>query len=514
MEVTLRGLCEESHFDTTFYLDNEADRMPLFRGKSRGQISWSVSAWKMITDDGHSVAIRLGKRNELMPIGRHNWMVTDPNCGWENENVTLSLSACDGDTDFSCSDGTCVPIVNRCDLVKDCSDGSDEMDCGRISFSDTYNKFLPPPHALSQSQSSEDDAEKGIHIGTSLEITLFNQISTLNEELEVTLVLEYSWKDPQLLFFNLRDNLFLNMVPRDDAGKLWVPDIKLENAKEGSEVTGGPSSEFLSCRKRSSGSPTGLEFSRENLVYGGRDNELYLRKKLKVMIPCPFELTDFPFDEQNCCIRLRLTSATKSLAHLEPENFTYSGPMQLKEFEISSRRLAVLSSDKDDHDHDSQSEIVACFRLHRSASYHLITTFFQTLVLGGISYATLYINVQDLRVRFTGSLTALLVLVSLLNASIGGLPKTSNIKLIDVWFISLILGSSVVILLHILIDKIVNDRSCGEETKISPMTGQVIKEEERKKRDPAKVLNNVAKILVPIFFVCFNAGGFLLLKLA
>ncbi len=31
--------------------------------------------------------------------------------------------------EFSCADGTCIPLEKQCDLVNDCSDGSDESLC-------------------------------------------------------------------------------------------------------------------------------------------------------------------------------------------------------------------------------------------------------------------------------------------------------------------------------------------------------------------------------------------------
>ena len=33
---------------------------------------------------------------------------------------------------FSCVSGECVHLERRCDLQKDCADGSDERDCGKL----------------------------------------------------------------------------------------------------------------------------------------------------------------------------------------------------------------------------------------------------------------------------------------------------------------------------------------------------------------------------------------------
>ena len=51
----------------------------------------------------------------------HNALVTEPTYTLENECTTLGM--------FSCGNG-CIRGERRCDLITDCEDGSDEMDCG------------------------------------------------------------------------------------------------------------------------------------------------------------------------------------------------------------------------------------------------------------------------------------------------------------------------------------------------------------------------------------------------
>lgn len=62
----------------------------------------------------------------------------------------LNLGACN-EGQFSCKDGECVAGVQRCDHVRDCDDGSDELDCSKyqlpfhflncVFILQNYNKF-------------------------------------------------------------------------------------------------------------------------------------------------------------------------------------------------------------------------------------------------------------------------------------------------------------------------------------------------------------------------------------
>ena len=58
-------------------------------------------------------------------------------------NKTLKLSGC-ADNEFTCSDGQCIKIVNRCDQIINCRDETDEQDCKLLVLKNGYNKVVPP----------------------------------------------------------------------------------------------------------------------------------------------------------------------------------------------------------------------------------------------------------------------------------------------------------------------------------------------------------------------------------
>ena len=50
-------------------------------------------------------------------------------CGVVTCGLPAARPGCEPE-DVSCSDGACVPAAARCDGVRDCVDGVDELDCG------------------------------------------------------------------------------------------------------------------------------------------------------------------------------------------------------------------------------------------------------------------------------------------------------------------------------------------------------------------------------------------------
>lgn len=61
--------------------------------------------------------------------------------------VTLGLSACYA-WEYSCKDGTCIDLEQRCDLRVDCPDKSDEIGCDKLLLPEDYLSQLTPPGGL------------------------------------------------------------------------------------------------------------------------------------------------------------------------------------------------------------------------------------------------------------------------------------------------------------------------------------------------------------------------------
>merc|ERR1712037_666766 len=75
---------------------------------------------------------------------------------------------------------------------------------------------------------------------------------------------------------------------------------------------------------------------------------------------------------------------------------------------------------------------------------------------------------------FMGSLTALLVLASMMPVFTGDLPKASYTKLIDMWLLFFIISTTINICIHIIVDWLrkeeLEKKRESENTQVRPMT--------------------------------------------
>ncbi|CAL4139112.1 unnamed protein product, partial [Meganyctiphanes norvegica] len=89
------------------------------------------------------------------------------------------------------------------------------------------------------------------------------------------------------------------------------------------------------------------------------------------------------------------------------------------------------------------------FTLSRLPTYILVSTFLPSFMLIVVGYATLFLNASLEQERLTVSLTTMLVLYTLFSNISDLLPKTSYIKMVDIWFLSCIFLIFCIIVFHV-----------------------------------------------------------------
>ena len=162
--------------------------------------------------------------------------------------------------------------------------------------------------------------------------------------------------------------------------------------------------------------------AREEYLYQGYKNSVMYLRRFYAEYHCTFNLRFFPFDEQVCKMEFKARTVTRQYLELLPGRLLYKGPEILVEFVVSNVTM------EEGRQNVTRSEIEITINLARQYTYHLSQSFFQSWLLGFLAYLTFWIDIQDFTDRFMGSLTALLVLASLMSTLTESLPKTSYFK--------------------------------------------------------------------------------------
>ncbi|XP_042860869.1 uncharacterized protein LOC122246389 [Penaeus japonicus] len=167
----------------------------------------------------------------------------------------------------------------------------------------------------------------------------------------------------------------------------------------------------------------------------------------------------YPFDFQLCNISFMLmnapwsrvfrrTSPTNQVPYLNSRRVVLEYALENVTTEIGSFLQGT----------DNNTYFALTYHLRRIYGYHVTNSFFPSLLMFFISYATFYFQLDDFTNRIMISLTAQLVLASLFTSTTQSSVRTPYLKLIDVWYAAIITFCFIIIICQTVINVIFHTR--------------------------------------------------------
>ena len=294
--MRLRGLCSKTTVkDTLFQPVNKITNFEtLFLVGLQTSIIFDSKRGKWTLDDKEFNVTAISKAPfESFTLGRHNWTIRgDKGCSEEGEEYTteLKLSGC-LEGNFTCNDGQCVSMEQRCDQIPDCRDKSDEENCNIVVLEKSYNKNVPPITARN----------KKVNVSVSMDILKLVDIKEEDYSIEIQFSITLQWKENRATYENLKKEKTLNSLNRKEIEKLWLPEVSYENTDMKDTSRLGERWEWgtqVFVDRLGNFTPSGKDIIDEIYIFSGSENNLVMSQTYTRDFQCSYDFQMYPFDRQ------------------------------------------------------------------------------------------------------------------------------------------------------------------------------------------------------------------------
>ena len=154
-------------------------------------------------------------------LGKHEWSIKgDSGCKTKGEEYTVQLKLTGYDTtgQFTCDDGQCVTMGQRCNQHPDCRDRSDEKNCKVLVLGEGYNRNVPPVPV-------DNKANGVVNVSVSIDILKLVDIDEEDFTIEIQFSILLQWVEDRATYQNLKMRWSLNALTQEDIQLLWLPKV-------------------------------------------------------------------------------------------------------------------------------------------------------------------------------------------------------------------------------------------------------------------------------------------------
>ena len=430
--VQVRGLCQDSDYDTSYVYSISEDGRSMYVGFYSSAIwyDYEKKQWVWIDrKDSNAVATSNSRLDSLfLGINKVNFENTSEICVNDKSNkvVQIKMTSCIKKNQFTCDDGTCISMDQRCDQFANCLDGSDEINCKQVEMSSNYNKKIPP--------FNYDEKEKKTYpVKVHLIITILDilKITEIDHLCTLKFLTHVQWYDHRLKFRNLKVSKSANALNFEEVEKLWIPYLIFGNTPNAEGIMPTSQSE-VTITRNGSYTVSKPDMVEEIHIFDGKDNKLTFLTVYTNDFKCKFQLEMYPFDTQTCTAVGVIRKLEEKYLVFIPKRIKMYGEVLLPQYHVTSWKLMYRNMSR------PSSGILVTITLKRRIVNELLTSYLPTTIILVIVYCTNYFKMSHFNTALTINLTSMLVLTTLFIGITNSLPRVAYIKVIQ--YVSLIIS--------------------------------------------------------------------------
>ena len=318
--IHLRGFWPDTNLEHKRYTVTQTAANPsniVLVGYNSARIQYDSSLRQWVYSDPrlNITAYSTASPNSFV-LGKHNWTVSgDEYLSSKNKDyeIELKLTGCKAD-EFTCNDGQCVKIAERCDQLPQCEDESDEQNCKVLVLQHGYNKRVPPLVA-----NGEKNIERKI-LPMKVSLTLQKVVAIEEDDHSISFkfTIDLMWRENRVTYENLKNDSKNNMLTQEEINMLWLPLVTYWNTDQGETTRLGVEWEWktgISVQRQGMPKRNLDEQIDEAEIFKGSENSLKMEQTYTHAFQCVFKLAKYPFDTQ---VNLYFMHSRCSRSHNSP----------------------------------------------------------------------------------------------------------------------------------------------------------------------------------------------------
>ena len=218
-----------------------------------------------------------------------------------------------------------------------------------------------------------------------------------------------------------------------------------ESTRIGELGAGEWKTDVIVRREEENGVMSGLESVDETEVFNGSRNTLVMNQTYTHTFHCNYELSHYPFDTQvniYCCnshshshifqtceIDMAMRNLELTTVTLVPGQMIMTQGTDMPIFYIIDWNLNHKTFKT------GKNGLRMVVVMKRKITSEMMTTYFPSLLLTAITFATTFFKPFFFEAALSVNLTTMLVMTTIFISKMEGLPPTSDIKMIDIWLV-------------------------------------------------------------------------------